>query len=511
MSTGQVVTMWIFAVLSILIVVWLLIKKADIKLVLFGVGLLLCVVAYFMGMTIIKDYAIPGLAPFQMIVNSFTAILPKSGLTILMLGGYTAFMSVIGANQATVYALTKPLKHIKSPYILVPIVFLIGNLLSLVIPSASSLSIILLATLYPVLVASGMSKLTAAAVIATTATVMPTPLGADNIAIAEELAKYTGFEGLTASTYVFKYHAVVSIPTLFVMAIVHPFWQKFCDSKDAKKALNASDNNKNADEENNTVSATNGNGKLCMAAAGSNNSSENITVDSSKAVSEIKGNMAYKIIWALLPVLPIIILLIIFIIQSTGIKVNMSVEIATIISFIFAFLCEIVRRGIEKNPIKLAVKETSEFGKGMAASFSTVLLLVAATMFVNGLKSIGLISFLQNAMTGNTTTGWVLPLVLVLLTALIVLLSGSGTALFYAMVPLMVTLAQAANINPIAVTIPMGLAGNLLRAVSPVSAVVCIVAGATHASPKDIVKRTSVPMIAGLVFMYALSMILYLR
>jgi len=132
-------------------------------------------------------------------------------------------------------------------------------------------------------------------------------------------------------------------------------------------------------------------------------------------------------------------------------------------------------------------------------------------MFVNGLKSIGLISYLQNAMTGNTTTGWVLPLVLVLLTALIVLLSGSGTALFYAMVPLMVPLAQAANINPIAVTIPMGLAGNLLRAVSPVSAVVCIVAGATHESPKDIVKRTSVPMIAGLVFMYALSMILYLR
>lgn len=490
MSTGQVVTMWIFAVLSILIVIWLLIKKADIKLVLFGVGLILCVVAYCMGMTIIKDYAIPCLAPFQMIVNSFTSILPKSGLTILMLGCYTAFMSVIGANQATVYALTKPLKHIKSPYVLVAIVFLIGNLLSLVIPSASSLSIILLATLYPVLVASGMSKLTAAAVIATTATVMPTPLGADNIAIAEELAKYTGFEGLTASTYVFKYHAVVSIPTLFVMAIVHPFWQKYCDSRDAKKALAASSN---------------------QTAAGANGANSNVTVDSSKAVNEIKGNLAYKIIWALLPVLPIIILLVIFIIQSCGTTVSMSVEIATIISFIFAFICEIVRRAIDKNPIKLAVKETAEFGKGMASSFSTVLLLVAATMFVNGLKSIGLISYLQNAMTGNTTTGWVLPLVLVLLTALIVLLSGSGTALFYSMVPLMVPLAQAANINPIAVTIPMGLAGNLLRAVSPVSAVVCIVAGATHESPKDIVKRTSVPMIAGLIFMYALSMILYLR
>jgi len=484
MSTGQLVTMWIFAVLSIAIVIYLLIKKADIKLVLFGVGLVLCVVAVLMGMTIIKDTN-PALAPFQMVVNSFTSILPSSGLIILMLGGYTAFMSAIGANQVTVYALTKPLKHIKSPYILVPVVFLIGNLLSLVIPSASSLAIILLATLYPVLVASGMSKLTAAAVIATTATVMPTPLGADNVAIATELATYTGFEGLTASSYVFTYHAIVSIPTLIIMAIVHPFWQKFCDSKDAKKRDTIIGNEPNKDE-------------------------GEISVDNTKAVNQIEGSLAYKIIWALLPVLPIIILLIVFIISSCGVTISLSVQVAVIMSFIVAFIAEIIRKAVQKKPLQTAVKEAGEFGKGMGSAFSTVLLLVAATMFVNGLKSIGLISYLQGVMTGSTSTGWILPLVLVLLTALIVLLSGSGTALFYAMVPLMVPLSQAANINPIAVTIPMGLAGNLLRAVSPVSAVVCIVAGATHESPTKICKRTSVPMVAGLVFMFVLSMILYL-
>ena len=49
------------------------------------------------------------------------------------------------------------------------------------IPSASNLAIILLATLFPVMVKSGMSSLTAAGIIATTATVMPTPLGSDNV------------------------------------------------------------------------------------------------------------------------------------------------------------------------------------------------------------------------------------------------------------------------------------------------------------------------------------------
>ena len=91
-----------------------------------------------------------------------------------------------------------------------------------------------------------------------------------------------------------------------------------------------------------------------------------------------------------------------------------------------------------------------------------------------------------------------------------VLLRGSGTALFFAMVPLMVPLAAAAGISVLAVSIPMGLAGNLLRAVSPVSAVVMIVAGSVKKEPLEIVKRTSVPMIAGVVFMFVLSIIMFL-
>ena len=144
-------------------------------------------------------------------------------------------MTSIGANEVTVHTLTKPIKKIKSVYILVPLVFLIGNVLSLVIPSASNLAIILLATLYPVLRQAGMSPLTAAAVIATTATVMPTPLGGDNVAVATELAKYPAFAGMSVTDYVIQYHAMISVPTLIVMAVVHFFWQKFMDKKNTGK------------------------------------------------------------------------------------------------------------------------------------------------------------------------------------------------------------------------------------------------------------------------------------
>ena len=66
-----------------------------------------------------------------------------------------------------------------------------------------------------------MSSMTAAAIIATAATVMPTPLGGDNVAIANELANYPQYAGLTVTDYVIQYHAIISVPTLLVMAIAH--------------------------------------------------------------------------------------------------------------------------------------------------------------------------------------------------------------------------------------------------------------------------------------------------
>lgn len=466
--------MYAAAIISVAIVIFMLIKKMDIKITLFLMGIVLMFVGCAMGNPLGgEDFVSTGsvfLDPLKVIADQFKSTISSAGFIILILGGYSAYMSAINANNVTVNVLTKPISKIKSVYILVPIVFLLGNLLSLVIPSASNLAVILLATLYPILIKAGMSSLTAAGIIATTATIVPTPLGSDNVAIAAELANTTEFAGLTATDYVFKYHAIVSIPTLIIMAAIHFFWQKKCDKKAGVIEAKAVE---------------------------------------SKDVEEIKGGVLYKTVYAILPLLPIILLIGSFAVQKiTGAQIDISVEVATLFSFIVAIICEIIR----KRNAGETLKETEAFFKGMGGSMPIVALLVAGTVFVTGLKSIGLITALQSAMTGLSGggLGFVLPLILVALTALIVLLSGSGTALFFAMVPLMVPLAVAAGISPLAVSIPMGLAGNLLRAVSPVSAVVMIVAGSVKREPLEIVKRTSVPMIAGTVVMFVLSMVIFL-
>lgn len=471
----ELVIMYLVAIAAVGIVGFMLVKKMDIKISLFLIGIVLMYIALLMGKDIsFADFVSSGvtwLDPFKVVGDQFVSTLTSAGFIILILGGYTGYMSHIGANEVTVSVLAKPIAHIKSPYILVPITFLLGNLLSLVIPSASNLAIILMATLYPVLRQAGMSLLSAAAVIATTATIMPTPLGSDNVAIAAELAKTDMFSGLTASDYVFRYHVLVSIPTLLVMALAHYFWQKFMDKR-----------------------------------AGSDLTDGDVDLAEVKAV---EGSALYRTVYAILPLLPIIMLLIVFAITSTtGAKIDLSVELASILSFVIAIICELIRTRKGKETLA----GTESFFKGMGGAMPIVALLVAASVFVVGLKSIGLITELQNAMTGlsGSGMGFVLPLILVGLTALIVLLSGSGTALFFAMVPLMVPLAAAAGINVLAVSIPMGLAGNLLRAVSPVSAVVMIVAGSIKKSPIDIVRRTSVPMIAGVIVMFILSMAIFL-
>lgn len=461
------------AILAVCVVVFMLIKKMDIKMTLFLIGIILMYIAMAFGNGIaISDFESSGIAlldPLKAIVDQFKSTITSAGFIILILGGYSSYMSQIKANNVTVSVLTRPIAKIKSVYILVPLVFLLGNVLSLVIPSASNLAVILLATLYPIMVRAGMSPLTAGAIIATTATVMPTPLGSDNVAIAAELANTAEFAGLTPSDYVFKYHAIVSIPTLLIMAVVHYFWQRFQDKRAVSKG----------------------------------------EVDAKLPdVEEVPGGKLFRAVYAVLPLLPIILLIVVFALQSFGIEIELSVEVAILFSLVIAIVCELIRTRNGRETLK----STEAFFKGMGGALPIVALLVAGTTFVNGLKSIGLIDALQSAMTGiqGNNMGFVLPLILVALTALIVLLSGSGTALFFAMVPLMVPLAAAAGISVLAVSVPMGLAGNLLRAVSPVSAVVMIVAGTIKKEPLEIVKRTSVPMVAGTIFMFILSMIIFL-
>jgi DcuC family C4-dicarboxylate transporter len=135
----------------------------------------------------------------------------------------------------------------------------------------------------------------------------------------------------------------------------------------------------------------------------------------------------------------------------------------------------------------------------MADAFAgVVMLLVAAGVFAQGLSTIGFIQSLISIATSFGSASIILMLVLVVLTMLAAMTTGSGNA-FYAFVEMIPKLAHSSGINPAYLSIPMLQASNLGRTISPVSGVVVAVAGMAKISPFEVVKRTSVPVLVGLI------------
>jgi DcuC family C4-dicarboxylate transporter len=142
--------------------------------------------------------------------------------------------------------------------------------------------------------------------------------------------------------------------------------------------------------------------------------------------------------------------------------------------------------------------------KGMGDAFtSVVMLIVAAGVFAQGLSTLGFISQLIALAQSFGSGAVVLMLVLVAITTIAALTTGSGNAPFYAFVELIPKLATQSGINPAFLAIPMLQASNLGRTVSPVSGVVVACSGMSQVSPFEIVKRTSLPIVVGLAVVIA--------
>lgn len=447
----------IIALLVVLGVGYLIYKKYNATIALAVGGIILLFAAVILGHPVLSPEETTGIVwldPFKKVEISFLKNLGNIGLTIMTLFGFSSYMNLIGANEVTVDIMTKPLGKIKSKYFIVPVIFLLGNLLSLVVPSASSLAVLLMATLYPVLTKVGVTPLTAGAVIATTATIMPTPLGADNVLAAETF-------GMNIMDYVIA-HAKVSIPTLVIMAVAHYFWQKYLDKKQSL--------------------------------------STEVKIDESK-LAKLNNNLSPKY-YAILPILPLILVLFFNIFMK---EVQIGLVSIAFISLIVAVILELIRK---KDFVKVS-NDINEFFKGMGNGLAMVVsLLVAASLLVDGLKALGVVDMITNSVQNLHGAGTILMLAFSGVTFLIGLISGGGLSVFYASVEMIPELAAAVGVAGPMIALPMQMVANLVRSISPVAACIIVVCSITGTNPMQIVKRTSVPILVGVVSTLILSVIL---
>ena len=432
----------LIGVLALIAAGGFIIKGYNAKGVLFAIGIALLVVALALGNDIVKT---PSGHPVADVSNSIYALFEKRGgglgMIIMILIGFSAYMSHVGANDVVIRVLYKPLRHVRSPYVLMIGGFILAGLMSFAIHSATALGVFLMATLFPIMTRLGISAPSAAAICSSTTVVNLAPTAADVILAAEKA-------NANLIDFAFKTILPMSLVALFFVAIAHYYWQRYCDRREG------------------LVQTTNG------------------TPLASTEATALQSDAPLG--YFILPFLPIIGL---FIFDGA---VAEKVELGGLV-VLTIFITALLEFARTKKAAK--VYEGLEVCyRGMAEGFSAVVvLLVAAGIFAHGLESIGFVKALIESAQSTGAAANVVMLALVIITLIVAIAAGSGNAAFFAFVELAPKLAGQMGINPAYLIAPMMQVSNTGRSLSPVSGVMVAVSGAAKISPLLLVKRNSVP------------------
>ncbi|QOR05543.1 anaerobic C4-dicarboxylate transporter DcuC [Haemophilus parainfluenzae] len=435
----------IIGLIAIVLVAYYIVKGYSATGVLMFGGLVLLFISVLMGHSILPEGVKSTGSTYFDILEYVKYLLGNRGgglgLMIMVLCGFSVYMTHLGANDVVVKLVSKPLKNIRSPYILMVFAYFLACLMSFAVSSATGLGVLLMATLFPVMVNVGISRGAAAAICASPISIILSPTSGD-VVLSAEISK------IPLGEFAFGTALPVSIFAILGIAVAHFFWQRYLDKKEGVQV-------------------------------------ERINAD------EIKTTAPNY--YAILPLLPIIGVLIFD--GKWGLP-NLHIVTVMVLCFIITAAVDFLRSFNAKQTFDNLIVAY----RGMADAFAgVVMLLVAAGVFAQSLSTIGFITNLIASAQSFGGSAFFMMLVLAVITILATMATGSGNAAFYAFAELIPKLATQMGVNPAFLTIPMLQASNLGRGLSPVSGVVVAVSGMGKISPFEIVKRMSVPMLVGFI------------
>ena len=454
----------IIVILAVVAVAYLIVKKYYATWSLLMVGLVTLTVAGLMGATLVTGKQATNLFAFD-VIQVFSNLLSKRtaglGLNIMVMGGFSVYMSRLGATRALVNVCVKPLSAIKAPYLIMAVAYLLGQCLNVVLTSAVGLALLLMVTMYPLLVAAGANKKAAAATIALTGALGLGPTGGNNLLIAQ----LTGKHVMEIFVDYQLFMAAFMMPTI---AIAHFFVMRYFDKKDIAAGRITDDDYKLEELE-----------------------------DKSKDAKDAPS-------WyAILPLIPLILLFVFSPLVYKGVK--LSVVSAIITSVLIAFIIDFVRT---RKP-KESFAKTKGFFEGMGKVFtSTVALIVCAEVFAASLtKSGGIAALIEIAKTSGGGCFAVFTVMFVI-TLICTFLMGSGNASFFSFAPMIPEIAKSFGANLNWFLQPLQICSGPIRSMSPIAGCVIAIAGLSGVSPFEIVRRTAPSCLLGAFVGYCLSFFL---
>lgn len=200
---------------------------------------------------------------------------------------------------------------------------------------------------------------------------------------------------------------------------------------------------------------------------------------------ELEENFKVNYLYALMPIIPIAILLL----GATKIVpiFKMGVAQAMIIGCILALAVT------RTNPAEL----TKSFFDGMGKAYADIIgIIISAGVFVAGMNAMGLVKAFTNAMLNNPAIIKIAASVGPFLLGLIV---GSGDAATFAFNEAITPHAADFGMTPVQMGSMATLGGTLGRTMSPIAGATIIVAGIAGVNPMEIAKRNALPMVLAMV------------
>ena len=437
----------VISIVFIAIVVKLLLKDFFPQAVLLIAGIAMLLVASLINKGLPSSEASSGIVVldiFEYIKSSFSKTNANVGLMIMTIGGFVAYMDKIGASEALVKVALRPLAFLKNyPNLASVAVIPIGQLIFICVPSAAGFGLLLMASVFPILVNLGVSRLAAVAIITGCTSFCIGPASVIT-ASAVQIGQ------LETVPYFINQQIPIAIVLNLVLMVSYFFVNKYFDKKDKLKPVE-------------------------------------VTVKPPSAV-------VAPPIYALLPVLPLILLLTFSgVFTIFPIKLTIETTTAMLLSLFVGMLFEWIRT----RNVKSVFASFKVFLDGMGDIFkSVVTLIIVAEIFANGLIALGfmdgLISISQGVGLGAKGIG----ILMTLMIFFAAILMGSGNAAFFAFGPLIPNVAKQFGVSSTSILLPMNLSASMGRSISPIAGVLIATAQVAGVPVMEVVKRNLIPIAA---------------
>lgn len=446
----------IIALVVTVVAGYLIAKRAYAPAVLLVAGLVMLAVAagtdIGLGLGLKKSSGSAFFDIFLVVENVMSTTLAKLGLSIMCMAGFAKYMDRVHAGRALYDVVGGPLKYVKSPYVLAGLGLIVTQIVGMAIPSAAGLALMMMVTLYPVMIRAGVPKMTAVCTIAASRFFDLGP-GSANCLLTARTA------GIEWADYFINWQMVIYPFMLLSMLVSMYFVQRYWDKKEGVEPLTAEE----------------------IAA---------LEMDEKKAAEESRIPKIY----ALLPMLPLFILLLFnpVVLGRYGINIKVGVPTAIVLSVVIAMAFDLIRT---RKVIEVS-EGLKDFFKGMGGALSVVVaLIIAGQVFGKGLISIGAVKTL---IEGAQSVGLgAIPMVLAmcLVIGVVSFLMGSGNAPFFSFAPLIPEIAAQWGIHTATFLLPLQTMTGMGRTISPVTGAIVAVAGLAKVSPFRVVKRNAIPLI----------------